>query len=229
MRDLREAAALVVDGYINEALNSKFMGHMDLKDLPIGVQNHIVNTLGLRPRNVAVHVGTEAYPSNAYGDGHRAHFAIVHNAGEKPAKMVRSSWGGPNPFQTTALDAMAGSNRAYPIPPGHAVVLGSSQRHVGEVHFHPDDIAKLLPTNDATDVSDTHLAALHAHAHLKSGIYRKEALRHSGVQQEHMDDLVSRGLLSRNKAGAHTITTKGKNVLHGMRDRLKSIDLRYGY
>lgn len=219
MKNLREAASFVVDTYLKESYENNFIGHVDLKDLPIGVQRHITDTLGLRPKNVRVHVGTEATPADAYGDGHRAHFAIVNNAGETPARMVHSSWGGSNPFQTTPLDAMARSDRAYPIPPGHAVVLGSSQRHVLGVHFHPDDIAKLLPQNDDTQLDDEHVVALHAHGKLKSGPYRKEAMQRGGVKQSHLDHLVATGLLSRNKAGAHTITTKGRNVLDSVKDR----------
>lgn len=221
--NLKEAASLVLDNYLYESHDSSLMGHMDLKDLPRGVQNHIIQTLGLRPKNVPVHVSTEVQPYDSYGAGHRAHFAIVHNAGEKPAKMIHSSWGGPNPFQTTALDALNRTERSYPIPPGHAVVLGSSQNRVSQVHFHPDDIAKLLPASNGLDLADEHLIALQAYKTLKSGPYRKGALQRGGVKPKHIDALVSGGLLSRNKAGAHTITTNGKNALHTMKDRVEGI------
>lgn len=225
--NIREAASIIINQYLSEGYDDDFMAHVDLKDLPSGVQHHIINTLGLRPRNVRVHVNTHAEPWDAYGDGHRAHFAIVHNAGETPAKMVHSSWGGPNPFQTTALDAMTRTEKAYPIPPGHSVVLGSSQTHVARVYFHPDDIAKLLPAKEDVDLADEHLIALQAHHGLKSGPYRKDALRRGKVTPEHMDRLVSDGLLSRNRAGAHTITTKGKNTLHAMKDRVKRIEMPF--
>ena len=47
---LKEAASIVIDNYLYESHNSNLMGHVDLKDLPIGVQNHIIQTLRLRPK-----------------------------------------------------------------------------------------------------------------------------------------------------------------------------------
>jgi hypothetical protein len=194
---------------IVEDWDGSSLGYFELKHLPTPVQDHIKNTLRLNPKDVEVKVATNVSPDTAYGDGHRAHFALIHNAGEKPTRMTWSSWGGANPFSPRPLDRPP---EKFDIPSGHSVVTGSSQRYVRAVYFHPDDIAKILPSQETPDLSDQHFKALDVYKSIKPGPYRREYLSRHNVTTQHIDDLVNSGYLRKNKAGAISITTSGKNA-----------------
>lgn len=196
------------------------IGHIRLHDLPHPIQHHIRNTLGLTPADVQVFVAPKVTPMDSYGNGHRAHFAMVHNAGEKPTRTTYGSWGGLNPFERNPLSVTAHQDREVPIPPGHSIVMGSSQKNVMGVWFHPDDIAKLLPHQETPDLGEHHFHALAAYTGLKP-FARAEHFARRGVTKQHIDDLVDKKMLTRNKVGATQITTAGKNAYAMLKSKYK--------
>lgn len=65
----------------------------------------------------------------------------------------------------------------------------------------------------ADDVlTDADQQALYCFVAIKGGEYRRDEMRRRGVTEEHVNSLVLRGYLKRNKAGATQVTTKGKNA-----------------
>lgn len=100
----------------------------------------------------------------------------------------------------------------HAMTPGGAVISGTiGQTTYARVILHPQNVAKLLPPA-WSDVTDKERKILAAVGGLKSGPYRKEALARLQATDADMDTLVQKGLLSKNKAGAISITTAGKNA-----------------
>jgi hypothetical protein len=73
-------------------------------------------------------------------------------------------------------------------------------------------VDRMLPTR-GEQVSKVELDALYCHHAITGGQYRRDELARRAVPAETVDALVSRGLLARNRAGATSITTAGKNAV----------------
>jgi hypothetical protein len=142
------------------------------------------------------------------GQGRKG-FAVLVNLETGERKKLEGSWGGANMFNpSNSVDL----DRAdYTLPPGGAVVQGSIgyPRTFARILLHPTNLVPLLPPKP--ELSDRQQRIMRMYNGYTSA-YRKEELTRMKVTPAEIDDLVAKGLLSRNKAGATQITTAGKNA-----------------
>jgi len=185
------------------------VGHCAVKDLPSTVQNAL-RSIGYAKKDIGVNAEEKTSVGDCGCDGRRS-FVMLLDLASGESKTMRGSWGGANifnPRNQVDLDF-----EDYALPPGGAVIH-ASEGYGGvwaSLTIHPSNVAKLLPAS-GSDVSEKDRKILAAIGGLKSGPYRKEALDRLGTTPADLDSLVSRGFLSRNKAGAIAITTAGKNA-----------------
>lgn len=114
-----------------------------------------------------------------------------------------------NPRNAVDLDTQ---DRA--IPPGMGVVKGSEgERTFATVYLHPSNVAKYLPAPPACSERERTILGYMGY---KSG-YRRECLARMQPPCEpvEIDSLVERGFVSRNRAGATSLTTEGRNARQG--------------
>jgi hypothetical protein len=144
------------------------------------------------------------------GSGQRA-FAVAVNLDTGERAGTVGSWGGPNMFTANPVD----NGERVAIPENGAIVKGTMgyPRTFATVYAHPAAMGRMLPSGDAPETfTDAELWALHCHTHIKGGAYRRDELKRREGAADAIDGLVSRGYLSRNRAGATQVTTKGRNV-----------------
>lgn len=160
---------------------------------------------GYRRKDIAVSASETFSFHGAYGDGYKA-IAIAVELATGHCKRYEGSWGGANPFTTQVAD----SGKTIPVAPGFVVIdgqIGGGRPTSASLTVHPTTMVPLLPA--PVELTESEASALRAFGY-KSGPYRQDALRN--VPPSVLDGLVSRGLLSRNKAGATQLTTAGRNA-----------------
>jgi hypothetical protein len=158
-------------------------------------------------------IAVEASPTfsfqASFGEGFRA-FAVAVNLETGDTKRLDGSWGGASINHTSQVD---GDHADHVIPVNGAIILGQvgGGRPVSaRIILNPENVAKLLPAVDGS-VTDRDRDLLAIFGSIKSS-YRKEYLDRAKATPAEVDSLISRGLLSRNKAGSVAITTTGKNA-----------------
>ena len=109
----------------------------------------------------------------------------------------------------------------HPIAPGYAVVVGSESGTgtLAIIHIHPDNCANILPAPSV--ITERQKYILNCYKSLTSAGRKNEWERYSTYQDpagsggkpsdEEITELVNLKFLTRNRAGAVTITTIGKN------------------
>jgi hypothetical protein len=75
---------------------------------------------------------------------------------------------------------------------------------------------RILPA-PKPELTDQMRDALYCHQSIKGGQYRREELARRKVTPDTVHQAVENGWLKRNKAGATSVTTEGKNALGGYR------------
>ena len=122
---------------------------------------------------------------------------------------AKGSYGGDEPGPVDSYEKS-------PLPPGFAA-LTSGHRKIWHLHLNPANAAAWLP--GPPDVSPRERWLLWAYDGLTSA-GRKDEFERKGPgaapSQDEISELVHRGFLKQNKAGAVQITTEGKNVRTGM-------------
>ena len=105
-------------------------------------------------------------------------------------------------------------NHPYPLPPNGVIILGSVgyPQTSAILHVAPALMGRMLPAA-AVEVSKEDKDALYCFASIKGGEYRRDELRRRNVRPATVDQLVERGFLKENRAGARQITTAGRNAL----------------
>ena len=169
-----------------------------------------LDAVGFGRKDIPVHVHEDFDPRPSSGEGLRGFTAACKLDGTREHSLVWGSWGGANMFTRTVDDGIEGDSA--PIPPGIAFVTG----HVGggrpvwaSLTVRPDGLDPTLLAAPAVSAREaTILACFRA---LKSSA-RPEYLSRGKVTPAEIDSLVSRGYLSRNRAGATSITTEGRNA-----------------
>jgi hypothetical protein len=120
------------------------------------------------------------------------------------------SWGGANMFNPgNAVDL---NRTTYPLPENGAIVdghQGGDRPVYAVVTVHPSRLVKVLPA--AKDVTARQREILGCFIY-KGGEYRKAELARKGVTPAELDELVAAGFISRNRAGAMSLTTDGRNA-----------------
>lgn len=184
---------------------------IETKSLPDSVRD-VLARVSYGRRDVEVRVAETLVMSGVGSKGRRAFVAMVDLATGR-SDVTYGSWGGPNPFvPDNAVDRDHG---AYRLPDTAVIVLGSQgyPQTFLTLHVSPVLVPKMLPAAGEVPPTREELDALYAHGCIKGGAYRREELRRRGVRPETVADLVARGLLSENRAGARMITTAGRNAL----------------
>ena len=105
------------------------------------------------------------------------------------------------------------------LPPNVCLVQGGyfcGKSATYRLHFHPDNLAKLLPDSSAPTVSDKAKAALNVICGIKSS-YRQDEFNRSGLgmygaNNPLVAELKAAGFVKVNKAGAISVTTAGRNA-----------------
>jgi hypothetical protein len=162
-------------------------------------------------RDIQVITADSVSPSVAGGSGQRG-FVTIINLTTGKSESMRGSWGGANMFNpNNTVDLDTGT---YVIPTDGVVIKGTTGYPRTFATLYTTAMGKLLPagTGDVETLNKEELNALYCHHGIKGGQYRREELSRRGVSQSAVDSLVDRGYLKRNRAGAVSITTKGKNA-----------------
>lgn len=184
--------------------------HIEVKTLPATVQAAL-KAAGYHRKDVAVKASPTFRLESSFGDGYRG-FAVAINMGTGETKTLHGSWGGPNMFVAAQVDH---DERDHQIPVNGAAFVGQQGggRPVsGTLYVRPDQVVALLPA--AEPVSERERDLLAIFGGIKSG-YRPEYLQRAKATGAEVEALIARGFLSRNRAGAVSITTKGKNARAG--------------
>ena len=199
--------------------------YVDVKNLDAPIRAAL-ESLGYGRKDIDVRtVEKLELGDSGVGDGYRAYTCLVNMAtGEHTTTW--GSWGGANMFDRR--NAVDNDTREYTLPPNGVVLKGhkGGGRPVAATLYIPAAMrARVLPAAPSEDLPVTHKDALYCFRSYKSGPYRVQELRRRKVTQEVLDDLVTRGLLSRNRAGSMALTTAGKNAASGYRPATPSYAL----
>lgn len=183
--------------------------HIATKTLPPTLRAAL-ESVEFHGTDIGVRVSDKVSANAQAGQGSRGFVLIVDIAS---GEMTRhnGSWGGASAFEQRQIDL---DQNEYDMRPGMAVISGSigHPRTFATLHLHPDNMAKYLPAAPA--VSERDRTILKQFSGLTSAGRKDEWNRYpeTAPSAVELDSLVSRGLLSRNKAGATKITTDGKNA-----------------
>lgn len=180
---------------------------IDTKDLPASLRSAL-GAVEYHKGSVAVEASERVTLLDMGGDGFQA-FAVLVDMATGQHEIHRGSWGGPNAYALTAVDA---DRREHTLPVNGAVIRGrrGGGRPVSAtVTVHPDALAKLLPAGESY-VTETEARILGYFVAYKPA-YRKEQLARIPHAAELIEGLIARGMIKRNAAGATQITTEGKN------------------
>jgi hypothetical protein len=192
------------------------------KSLPSVLRNAL-DSVGYCRKDVEIESAerTEARNS-AYGNGYRGYVAVVNLAtGER--KLAEGAWGGSNMFGKRMVDD---SDEQVELVP-HVMAIIKGQEGGGRpvsarIVVHPLTMQLLLPAPSAEKLTADEQRVLDVFCGYKSSA-RREELAYDGCAQKHrvlagpelegiVAGLVERGYFASNKAGAISVTTKGKNA-----------------
>lgn len=209
------------------------MPHVKVKELPETLRTALAS-VGYHAADVAIQA-RDKYSMSAGGSGNgRRAFVVAVNLATGERVMRQGSWGGPNPFNpTNAVDL---DDTVRDLPANFAVIHGSEgEQTYASVDVNPATLAPLLP--EAPTLTESERAILCAYAGLTSAGRKRQiedwcsnAARAADSSYSNfkarraaeetckqtietlITGLVSRGFLARNKAGAVSVTTAGKNA-----------------
>ena len=143
------------------------------------------------------------------GDGIRG-FSILVNLSTNENQIMRGSWGGANPFNPTNQVDL--NDKLYTIPENGAVIKGHEGTGIyAVVILSPKNIVSNLLTEDSS-LSKEEKTVLGYFKYTSS--YRKSLLED---KKELVNKLIDAGYILKNKAGAMSLTLKGKNVAENVR------------
>ncbi len=178
------------------------------KELPDSLKEAL-RQVGYGAQDVAVEVATEVSPMSPGGQGQRGFSAVVELS-TGLSKIRYGNWGGSSPAGQAQVDA---DDRPSPLLPGFAVIKGAiGNRTFATIYLSPENVAKFLPATP--DLTPRELGILAQFRSLSSAGRRDEWQRfpQSRPSDGEIDSLVAKGLLAKNKAGAVSMTTEGKNA-----------------
>lgn len=184
--------------------------YVKVKELPTVVQQALAS-LGYGKADIETRAGSTVTLSSASGNGSRA-FATVINLTAGQFQTTWGSWGGANMFNKD--NAVDNDDRPYPLPADGIAITGSKGggRPVYATLLIPATMVDRILPAAGEPLTPEENDALYCHQCVKGGEYRRDEMRRRGVSPATVDALVTRGLLKRNKAGAVSITTEGKNT-----------------
>jgi hypothetical protein len=184
--------------------------HVEVKELSTPVRRAL-DSVAYGRKDIKLIAAESVEGSGAGGSGVRA-FTIAVNLDTGERKGAYGSWGGDNPWSNSPVDR---DHTPIPIPENGIVIKGT--RGGGptwaQIYAHPNVVGRFLSSSDEEELSETEQQALYCFfGSIKGGEYRRDEMRRRGVSAATVDGLVEKGYLKRNRAGATTITTRGKNA-----------------
>lgn len=176
-----------------------------VKELPEALQKAL-KSVGYGRRDIHVSARTDVDLNPYAGDGQKG-FAVVVNLATGVYKASEGSWGGANMFTSRSIDTV---QERYPLPPDGAAIVGTTGYHgtSASIYVHPSALAPLLPGNADVTEREARILAMMGF----TSAYRKELLADNKVTSDEIDALVAKKMLAKNKAGALSLTTAGKNA-----------------
>lgn len=200
------------------------MRYIETKTLPPVLKNAL-ESVGYHRADVQVEAQDVTDLSNhAYGKGFRAFTCVVDLANGKHSTAY-GSWGGDNMFSRNPMDKGEQPGSKMVQLPGMTAVIkgqeGGGRPVSARIIVHPETLAPMLPAPKEELTADEQ-KVLDVFCGYKPAARREELARPykgepiAGAKLDAIvDALVSRGYFSRNKAGAVSVTTKGKNARKG--------------
>lgn len=186
--------------------------HVEIKSLPAHVQNAIAKVKH-SGRDIECIECNTVNPEYYGSDGSRGVFGIFDSNGY--GQIHYGSWGGPNMFSSPAVDK---SNVDVNLPDGKFALKGSNGNfNYIKLYANASTLTELCPQKNVdTELTDIEREVLWAHVNRTSAYRKQHYYDHkiTAAQLElALDSLVGNGLIKRNKAGATSITTDGRNTL----------------
>jgi hypothetical protein len=187
------------------------MMYSKVRDLPTSLQRAL-SSVGYGRPDIGIRTALEESVACPGGSGYCGFAVIVDMSTGETRKLV-GSWGGANMFnQDNRVDL---DTQPHTMLPNVAVItghIGGDRPTYATITIHPDNTVKMLPA--VTELTTEEAYTLTAFGYI--GEYRKRMLARHGSA---LDTLVSKGLVKRNKAGACSITTEGRNA-KGLAERI---------
>lgn len=183
-----------------------------VKDLPEIVQQAL-DGVNFHKKDISVNTSeTVTLGGGGGGDGHRS-FVVLIDLDAERVQTLHGSWGGANMFnRTNAVDL---DDQAHALPQNGLAIVGSMGGGIpvmARIHIPASMAAKILTAGPVGEpLTKVELDALSIFVGYKA-FARPEYLSRAGVTTAILDSLVERGFLKRNRAGATSITTQGKNA-----------------
>lgn len=211
--DLR-ASVLTILGVGNHKCAAGIQKVLAVKDLPTPIKKAF-KEIGYGGRDIQVEVSPTFTPRSAAFDGSRSVVVLVSLADGK-THIEHGAWGGATPFDPKRVDNVSEKTR---IPAGFVVIVGSmgGRGNFLTLIVPPENVAKLLETEELIDLSEEEKKVLYLFHGIKSG-YRAEEMRRHGYGRYEAGNptirsLIDKGLVTINAKGSMKISLKGKNAL----------------
>ena len=182
--------------------------HVAVKELPDVLQRTLSNH-GYGRKDISVEVSEVASMHADGGDGCRGFATLVELATGKAETKV-GSWGGSNMFSPTNRVDLDTASR--PLPEGFALVKGwhgGNRPTYAWITVNPANVAKMLPAGDEAELTDEEKNALSVFGLNSAG---RKMVTNYRIDNPVYQSLIAKGMVKANKAGAMSITTKGKNA-----------------
>lgn len=186
--------------------------------IPANVQR-ILSSVGYNKKDIQVSAVEKVCIQFAGGNGIRG-FAVAGNLETGEHRVMRGSWGGANPFESSKGNAVDRDSGDHTIPVNGFVITGwegGGKPVHAEIHIQPANLPKQL-TDGGAGLSADEKQILAITVGYKA-FARREYWAQIPGWEALIEKLVSGGFLTRNKAGAISITTAGKNACEGVRHK----------
>jgi hypothetical protein len=184
--------------------------YVSVNELPT-IARQALDSLSYNRKDIQVVTAESVVLAGAGGDGRRD-FVTMVNLTTSAAETHWGSWGGQNMFNRT--NAVDNDETSYPLPMNGLIIKGSIGGGHGTyatIYISDDMVQKVITSGPTETLDKISIEALRIFMHYKA-FARPDYFRRAGVTEAHLVDLVARGYLKQNKAGARQITTSGKNA-----------------
>ena len=180
--------------------------HVEVKELPQTLQSAL-RQVGYRKADIRVVPATEVHTGSAGMSGRRAFTMAVNIATGQTSQVAQGSWGGPNPFERKPADDL---DNKVKIPQNSAIIKGSegSGPTWATIYVNPSTLAPMLPGDTGLGEREKDILGMMRY----KSFYKKELLAKNRVTREEIEKLAKGGYVKINKAGATSLTAKGKSA-----------------
>jgi len=180
--------------------------YVQVRDLPPCVQAAL-RSVGYSRKDIEITAAETVSLAQMGGEGYRA-FGCLVDLATGQYQVKRGSWGGPN--IANLKNQIDLDTRPQTLPEGCVYIKGEEGRDKpvsASLRVHPNNLAKLLPPKEEVPLGVQKV--INALRYI--GEYRKAQL--AKCKPVWSDQAVTLGLVKKNKAGALSLTTEGKNAL----------------